>query len=234
MLVQTMPLLSTRAPRRFEEMLDTCKIRCGLTRVKMRGMAVDAQDTRTRILAAAWELVLTHGATAVRMRDVAAAAGVSRQLVYIHFGDRAGLLVAMARDHDERSGFVERVGATRDLPPAEGLEALIREWFEYLPEILPVAAGLQAASAAGDEAAAAWSDRMGDLREAFRIAVARLRRNGLLARGWTVDAAADWVWMRSHLSGWQQLVGERGWTPKRYVERTVRSILDEVVVRAPD
>jgi AcrR family transcriptional regulator len=200
----------------------------------MHGVAVETHDTRARILATAWELVLAHGATAVRMRDVAAAAGVSRQLVYIHFGDRAGLLVAMARDHDERSGFVERVAATRELPPAEGFEALVREWFAYLPEILPVAAGLQAAAAAGDETAAAWSDRMRDLREAFRIAVARLRRDGLLARGWTVDAAADWVWMRSHLSGWQQLVVERGWTPRRYVERTMRSVLAELVVRPPD
>jgi AcrR family transcriptional regulator len=197
-------------------------------------VAFDAQDTRRRILSAAWELVLARGAAAVRMRDVAAAAGVSRQLVYIHFGDRAGLLVAMARDHDEQSGFVERVAATRELSPAEGLEALIREWFGYVPEILPVAAGLQAAAAAGDEAAVAWSDRMGDLREAFRIAMARLRRDGLLVRGWSVDAAADWVWMRSHLSGWQQLVGERGWAPKRYVDRTVRSILDELVVPAAD
>jgi hypothetical protein len=62
--------------------------------------------------------------------------------------------------------------------------------------------------------------------------VARLRRDALLARGWTVDAAADWVWMRSHLSGWQQMVGERGWAPERYVERTVRSILAELVVPA--
>ena len=195
-------------------------------------MPADAEDTRGRILAAAWELVLANGATAVRMRDVAAAAGVSRQLVYIHFGDRAGLLVAMARNHDEQSGFLERVAATRALPPAEGLEALLRTWFEYLPEILPVAAGLHAAAAAGDGAAAAWSDRMADLREAFRVAVARLRRDGRLTRGWTVDAAADWVWMRSHLSGWQQLVGERGWTPKRYVDRTVRSILAELVIPA--
>jgi AcrR family transcriptional regulator len=198
----------------------------------MERVAVDAQDTSSRILAAAWELVMARGAAAVRMRDVAAAAGVSRQLVYIHFGDRAGLLVAMARDHDEQSGFIERVASTRELPPAEALDALLREWFDYLPEILPVAVGLQAAAAAGDEAAAAWSDRMGDLREAFRVSVARLRRDGRLARGWTVDAAADWVWMRSHLSGWQQLVGERGWAPRRYVERTVRSILDELVVPA--
>ena len=41
-------------------------------------------------------------------QDVARAAGVSRQAVYLHFGSRAGLLVAMARHHDRTSGFAER------------------------------------------------------------------------------------------------------------------------------
>jgi hypothetical protein len=50
-----------------------------------------------------------------------------------------------------------------------------------------------------------------------------------LADGWTVRAAADWTWARCHVSTWQHLVGERGWSPAEYTERTVRSILAEVV-----
>jgi AcrR family transcriptional regulator len=192
-------------------------------------MAVRADVTRARILESAWDLVRDRGAAAVTMQDVAAASGVTRQLVYVHFGDRAGLLVAMARHHDEHSGFRERVAATRKLGPAEGLEALLREWWSYVPDILPVAAALQAAAETSEDAAEAWRDRMDDLREAFRIALARLRRDGQLAPGWSVEAAADWVWARSHLSGWQQLVGERGWRPERYVDRSVRSILAELV-----
>jgi AcrR family transcriptional regulator len=195
-------------------------------------MAVRAEETRVRLLEAAWGLVRTRGAAEVTMQDVAGAVGVTRQLVYVHFGDRAGLLVAMARHHDERSGFRERVAATRALPPAEGLEALLREWWDYVPDILPVAAALQTAAATSHDAAAAWRDRMDDLREALRIALARLRRDGRLAPGWSVEAAADWVWMRSHLNGWQQLVGERGWRPERYVERSIRSILAELVLPA--
>ena len=191
-----------------------------------------ADETRARILEAAWELVRARGAAAVTMQDVASAAGVSRQLVYVHFGDRAGLLVAMTRHHDERSGFLERVAATRTLPPAEGLEALLREWWRYIPDILPVASALYAAAGTGEDAAVAWRDRMEDLRTSFRIALARVRKDGRLARGWTVDAAADWIWMRSHLSGWQQLVGEQGWRPERYVDRATRSILAELLVPA--
>jgi AcrR family transcriptional regulator len=177
----------------------------------------------------AWELLRRRGTNQVTVADIAEAAGVSRQLIYVHFANRAGLLVALARHHDASSGFVERVAATRRLPPVEGLEALLRLWFAYIPEILPFARALEAAAATGEEGAAAWHDRMGDLWEAFRIAVDRVHRDGRLADGWTVRTATDWISARSHLTIWQLLVGERGWRPGDYTERAVRSILAEVL-----
>ena len=192
-------------------------------------MTISGTDTRSRILEAAWALVRERGPSEVTIAEIAVSAGVSRQLVYFHFENRAGLLVAMARHHDVRSGFVERVASTRSLPPEEGFEALVREWLDYIPEILPVARALEAAVVTGDEGGRAWQDRMDDLREAFRIAVERLDREGRLAGGWTVETATDWVWARSHLTAYQHLVGERGWTPGDYKERALRSILAEVM-----
>src|SRR5919108_641682 len=118
-----------------------------------------------------------------------------------------------------------RVADIRKLPPVEGLEALLRLWFAYIPEILPFASALEAAAASGEEGGAAWHDRMGDLWEAFRIAVDRVHRDGRLADGWTVRTATDWISARSHLTTWQYLVGERDWHPADYTERAVRSIL---------
>jgi AcrR family transcriptional regulator len=192
-------------------------------------MTVPDTDTRSRILEAAWGLVRARGLNGVTIAEIATAAGVSRQLVYFHFQNRAGLLVAMARHHDVRSGFVERVVASRSLPPEEGLEELLREWYEYIPEILPVARALEAAVITGDEGGRAWQDRMDDLWEAFRIAVERIDREGRLAKDWTVAAATDWISVRSHLTTWQHLVGERGWTLDDYKERSIRSILAEVL-----
>jgi AcrR family transcriptional regulator len=186
-------------------------------------------DTRSRILEAAWGLVRARGPNRVTIAEIATAAGVSRQLVYFHFQNRAGLLVAMARHHDVRSGFVERVDASRTLPPVEGLEELLREWYEYIPEILPVARALEAALTTGDEGGSAWRDRMEDLWEAFRIAVERVDREDRLAEGWTVATAADWIWARSHLTTWQHLVAERGWALDDYRERSIRSILAEIL-----
>jgi AcrR family transcriptional regulator len=190
-------------------------------------------DTRARILDVAWKLVRERGVGAVTIAEIARAAGVSRQLVYLYFEHRAGLLRAMARRQDARSGFAGAVAAAAELPPVEALESLLRSWYAYVPEILPVARALEAAAITGDEGAAAWHDRMGDLQKVFRRAVERLEREGRLAEGWTARTAADWIWARSHLESWQHLVAERGWPPDEYAERSIRSILTEVVAPPP-
>jgi AcrR family transcriptional regulator len=192
-------------------------------------MAVTSSETRARILDTAWGLVRERGIGAVTVADIAAATGVSRQLLYVYFENRAGLLVAMARRHDVRSGFAGRAAEARSLPPVAALERLLRLWFAYLPEILPVARALEAAAVNGDEGGVAWRDRMGDLRELFAAAVARIEGEGRLAEGWTLPAAADWVWARAQPATFSHLVGDRGWPPGDYTERAVRSVLSEVV-----
>src|SRR3954470_4835289 len=96
-------------------------------------------ETREQILDAAWHRVHEHGASAISVKDIAAAAGVSRQLVYFHYGNRAGLLTAMARHRDEASAFARAVAA------GEPLDGLLRAWCDYVPEILPVVRALEAA-----------------------------------------------------------------------------------------
>ena len=186
-------------------------------------------DTPTRILEAAWALVTERETVGVTVGEIAAAAGVSRQLVYFHFDNRAGLLTAMARHQDEASGFIDQVAASRSMPPLAGFEHLLRSWCEYMPTIVPVARALEAALMSGDDGGGAWRQRMGELREALRIAVGRVE----LAPGWTVDEAADWAWSRIQPTTFQHLVGERGWTAEEYAERTVRSLLAELVRGGP-
>ena len=130
----------------------------------------------------------------------------------------------MARHQDARSGFRERALATRELPPAQALDRLVRAWCEYLPEILPVALGLEAALIAGEEGAVAWRDRMGELHQAFRHATARLAEAGELAPGWSPDRAADWAWAQVQPSHWLHLVTERGWSEEEYVSHATATI----------
>lgn len=56
------------------------------------------QRSRAALLAAAVALVSERGTTAIPVTDLADAANVSRQLIYLQFGDRDSLLVAAAVD----------------------------------------------------------------------------------------------------------------------------------------
>lgn len=190
---------------------------------------VSAGDTQVRILEAARELIDDRGSPEVAIAEVARASGVSRQTVYLHFGSRAGLLLALARHHDRTSGFMSRVLAARSRPALEGFERLLDAWFDYLPEILPVARALEGAAIAGDEGGDAWHDRMRDWRGAIRIAVEGLAGAGALADGWTVERATDWVWALVHVERWQHLVVECGWPPAEFRDRTLSTLRRDVL-----
>ena len=55
----------------------------------------DAARNRALVLAAARRLVAEHGADAVTMDDIAAAAGVGKGTVFRRFGSRAGLMMVL-------------------------------------------------------------------------------------------------------------------------------------------
>jgi len=156
----------------------------------------------------------------VRMRDVAGAAGVSRQAVYDHFGSRAELMVATVRYGDEVLGLDERLGRYRALGSGvERLGAFIEFWGNYVPEIHGIARALMAARETDEAVAAAWDDRMGVVYEACRDIVERLHRDGTLAPGWSLDEAADVLWTMLSIHNWESLVPERGWPVEQYVAR---------------
>lgn len=187
------------------------------------------EATRERILDRAWDLVQTRGVAELTLAEVGRAANVSRQAVYLHFTNRAGLLREVARHIDHASGFVDRLRAARELPARQRIERVIREWFAYLPRILPVARALEAAAVTGADGADAYRERMDEWHETIRRAVAALDREGALDGGWTVDEAADWLWSAVHPATYHHLVGERGWPAEQVVERTVAAVLGELV-----
>lgn len=57
-------------------------------------------------MAHAWQLVREEGTDALTLGRLAEQAGVTKPVVYDHFGTRAGLLAALYRDFDARQGQV--------------------------------------------------------------------------------------------------------------------------------
>jgi AcrR family transcriptional regulator len=186
------------------------------------------EPTRERILSVAWKIARERGSVEFTLAEIASLAGVSRQALYLHFDNRAGLLVEMARRIDHSSGFVSRVAATRKRPALQGFRQVLRLWHEHLAEILPVARALEAAAITADEGGQAYHDRMDAWRATLRISVAALAEGGLLRREWTVDQAADWAFARTQPANYEYLVRQRRWPARTLAERTIRSLVAEL------
>jgi len=193
---------------------------------------VGDESTRERILSAAWQIARERGSVDFTLAEVAAAAGVSRQGLYLHFDNRAGLLLQMARRIDHSSGFVSRIATSRRLPATQGLRRVLRLWYGHLQEILPVARALEAAAITGEEGSQAYHDRMEAWRDTLRISVIALANEGGLRRGWSVDDATDWIWMRTQPANYEYLVRQRGWPARAVADRTIGSVLAELTTAA--
>lgn len=176
--------------------------------------------TREAILDAAWELVVRQGRLDVAQAEIAAAAGVSRQSLYLAFGSRAGLWTAMTQHHDAGAPQIARLQmlGTRPRPDWQTLEDFIATWCDYLPVIYPVAVLLDAAAITDKEAAAAWDDRMkGALLRGFKGLCKALEEAGGLAPGWNYRNAAQLCWSLVHLASYRLLVVECGWSREAFL-----------------
>jgi len=177
-------------------------------------------ETRTRILETTRRLMEERRGRGVRMRDIAEAAGVSRQAVYDHFGSRAKLLVATTHYVDEVRGLEERRRRFQAASTGvERLEAYVEFWGNYIPEVYGMAKALLAVRETDEAAAAAWDDRMGAVRESCRRTIEALHRDGMLVPEWSRDEAIDLMWTMLSIRNWEQLTIECGWSTGLYVSR---------------
>jgi AcrR family transcriptional regulator len=193
-------------------------------------LTIAPSGTRTNLLKTAWRLIEKRGVDNVTLSDVAAAAKVSRQAVYLHFGNRAGLLIAMTRYRDVNSTHVREMMAAAHKPDIRaGFDRFVRCWFQHVVNILPVARAIEAAALSDADARAAWEERMEDLRRAIRPLIDRLADSGQLNDGWSRDQATDWMWSRTHVDVWSQLAVDRNWKPEEVARRVAASLLTDLV-----
>lgn len=185
-----------------------------------------------RILDAASELVMANGA-GVSLGEIAKAAGVSRQAVYLHFHSRGQLFFALVRRMDADADIRGRCRQALKAPdPVDALVEFTRTWLDFVVEVHPVATMLLA-ERHGDAAAwEAWTDRMAELRAGYALAVGRLAGAGLLAVDLGQPEAADLAVALVSVSVWEQLVVDRGWTPAQ-AQAQMTAALVATLVRAP-
>src|SRR5216683_2177862 len=95
---------------------------------------MSSENSNIRILDAALALIKRRKGADVSMAEIAKAARVSRQAVYLHFADRADLMLALVRYAHEKLGVAEQV---IKLEQAANGVAAMKLWVSLQARITP-------------------------------------------------------------------------------------------------
>ena len=89
------------------------------------------QERRLLIVEAAGRLFAEHGYDGTRLDQVAAAAGVTKPVLYRHFADKTALYLALLERHrDDLASFEAAIPETGTLE--ERLRAVVEVWLDYV------------------------------------------------------------------------------------------------------
>jgi AcrR family transcriptional regulator len=187
---------------------------------------------KEKILEATLALVTRRGGADVTMAQIAKAAGVSRQAVYLYFADRGELFVAMARYVDQKRGLEHEIRHIREAPTGiEAMQRMVSLQARGNPVIWPAARAVDAVRRADPEVERSWQDRLDHRLAGCRDIVRKLKQDGELLPAMDVDTAADLLWTLTSLRMWEDLVVLRGWSAKRYEEHVNALLLGTLTKR---
>jgi AcrR family transcriptional regulator len=196
---------------------------------------VSSSGGRERILDAALQLVRARGDATVTMAQIAKAARLSRQAVYLHFADRAALMVALARHLDDRLGLPADIQRMMSAPTGvEMIEAAVAMQARRNPAVWAVARSLDAVRRTDAAAARAWQDRLKYRWEGCRTMIARLQTEGSLRPDLDPSIAADLLWTMTSLRMWEDLVLERKWPPDQFQQQIAKMLVEALTGRRAD
>jgi AcrR family transcriptional regulator len=155
---------------------------------------------RARLLDAAEQAVRTHGVE-VSMEAISAEAGVTKPILYRHFGDRGGLLSALAHRHADRLTDELRRALADQAHPRDRIRTTIDTYLALLerePELHRLATRVEGSPESG-----------GALQDAMTSICAQVTatvEDELTSAG--LDAVAAGTWGTA-IVGMTQLVGNR-------------------------
>lgn len=189
-----------------------------------------AQATRRRILAAATELLATHGYPAVTMAEIARQAGVSLPTVYLYYAGKAAIVSALADEVTAASGLsVEHVEGEPD--PVMQLRIGARIIRMLNERAWPVAGILRGARGSDKHLTATWETWQRRHLDANRRAAQALAAQHALRPGLTIDEATDILYTLTSTDVYRSLVAERGWSPDRYEQWLLQIAQNELLRR---
>lgn len=151
-----------------------------------RPVRAGTQRTRDTILAAATASFAEKGYDGARIDEIALRAGVPKNLLYYHFGDKDGLFTAVLESVYDAIRTRQDALRVRDLDPVEGVRQLVlftgRVWAQH-PEFLRLLHSENLHDARHISASPAIASMYSPLMEALRDLLARGERAGVFRRG---------------------------------------------------
>lgn len=185
-----------------------------------------ADETRQRIVSAAYELLVKEGFAAMTIESVAKEAGVSTQSVYAIFGSKPGLLDAAfdrVRFGPEYHRLVaETLQAEDPLQRLRGAAAIARQIYDSERGLIDLMGG---AGVVSPDLANKMKHRELDRRNAQSPVVAKLVETDRLKPGLDREAASDILWALTGRDLYRMLVQVQGWSADRYQEWLAESLI---------
>ena len=196
---------------------------------------MSSPNTKRRIFDAAWHLIVVRGEAGVTMAQIARKAKISRQALYLHFADRAGLLEALVRYVDDKRGLAEEVQKIIEASTGrEAVRRMVSLQATQNPGIWAIALAFEAVRRTDAAAQRSWQKRQTRRLDTCRLMVERLQNEGELRAGLTVEEAIDLLYVITSLRMWEDLVLGRGWTAQLYQERVTRLLMETLTVTGVD
>lgn len=191
---------------------------------------MSSNNSRELILEAAIALLRERTGSDISMAEIAKHAGVSRQAVYLHFTDRATLLVELARYADQKRSLPEALDHVLSAPDGrEAMHRYVRLQARMNPGIWPLAREVDAARRTDPDVEAAWQDRLAARLKICRTIITMLAKDPGLKPGMSQNAATDLMWTMTSLRMWEDLVLSRKWSPRQY-EKELLSLLQRALL----
>lgn len=189
-----------------------------------------AQQTRADIAQAAREVFEANGWAATTVRDVALKAGVAIPTVYAAYGNKAGLIWAVADAADLTADVPRMLAALEDSAGDPGAQlgamaAYDRRLFEQAGDVITL---VRDAGRADPELATAYGDarRRGD---ATRVEVFSSWPVDALREELTVATAVDVYGAICNIDVFRELTVERSWSPDSVEQWWRRALVRELL-----
>ena len=187
------------------------------------GRQAQARRTRAAVLEAARAAFLDHGYASTTLGTIAEQAGVSVETVYKAFGNKAGLLkavfdVAIVGD-DEAVPLAARDMVARINVEPDGAKKLAiysREYAVRAERSVPIQLLVRDAGASDAGAASVLEQLKVERLTGMTAFAEHLHQSKVLRKGVSAADARDVLWLFTSPEIYEQLVLERGWSPKRF------------------